>query len=97
MSDLNKLVENSLVLALNGVSGLTPEVLAVKGFSTPTMRHLFNNLGAGVSKYLEVGVWLGGTATAAVFANKELESLLIDNISQDFSEQNVLSQLQLNL
>jgi hypothetical protein len=90
-------IEQSLQHALAKTSKLTETALSVQGFSTPTMRHLFNNLCSGVRKYLEVGVWLGGTATASVFNNNNVEATFIDNFSQDFSHKGVLETLQSNL
>jgi len=50
-------IEQSIQKALAGQSNLTESELAVGGFSTPTMRHLFNNLCDIDGTYLEVGLW----------------------------------------
>lgn len=101
-------VEESIRRARRGDSMLDSETLAVKGFSTPTMRHLFNNLCfPGTTElttgdeiglvYLEVGAWFGASACAAMCGNKALTSFVVEDFSQDFSEPNVRETLLANL
>lgn len=87
-------VHESIRLALAGISKLTPEALAVKGFSTPTMRHFFNQLCSlpGIN-YLEIGAWFGASAVAAAYGNMTLESFVVDDFSQDFCEKGVKESL----
>lgn len=82
-------VEPSIARALRGESYLDPAVLEIKGFSTPTQRHLVSNLAHGVSSYLEVGVFFGGTFCAAISRNDSLTAIGVENWSQDFSERDV--------
>ncbi len=51
-------------------SKLTPEALAVNGFTGDCIRHLLNNLGNICTSYLEVGVHYGATFVSANFGNK---------------------------
>ena len=79
-----KHIEDSIQNALEGKSNLTPEILAVRGFSTPTIRHLFNNLcNIENGNYLEIGLFCGATFCSSFNANTV--SIGIENHSQDFS------------
>lgn len=82
-------IDNSIARALKGESHLDPEVLKIHGFSTPAMRHLFNNLChiKGFA-YLEVGVFKAASFVAA-FNNNPIHAIGIDDFSQDFSQRNV--------
>src|SRR5688572_21099184 len=81
-------VEKSLELAKQKKSKCDVETLQIKGFSTHTMRHFFNNLCATpVERYMEVGLFFGASACAAMCENRSLGSILIEDFSQDFSEQ----------
>lgn len=78
-------IENSINKALNGVSGIDQRVLHCRGFSTFTIRSLFNSLcntGEPIT-YLEVGLFCGATFCASF--NKNTISIGIENHSQDFS------------
>lgn len=86
-TELIERVDYSFELALEVRSKLDAETLAIKGFSTPTMRHFFNNLcSSPVAHYLEVGAWFGASACAAMFGNKQLRTTIVEDFSQDFSE-----------
>lgn len=88
-------IETSIQKALKGESNLTESELAVGGFSTPTMRHLFNNLCNIEGTYLEVGLWMGGTFVASF--NKGLTSIGIENYAQDFGVVGVKDILESNI
>lgn len=91
-------VEESIEKALHGESKLDAETLAIKGFSTPTMRHLFNNLcSPDDTVYLEVGAWFGASACAAMCGNVLLSSYVVEDYSQDFSETGVRASLLASL
>lgn len=91
-------VDSSIARALKGQSGLDAETLAVKGFSTPTIRHLLNLLcSIPDSTYLEVGAWFGGSACAAACNNHHLTSYVVENFAQDFSATGVRDSLLHNL
>jgi Methyltransferase domain len=91
-------VDESIEKALRGESKLDMETLAIKGFSTPTMRHFFNNLcSADGTVYLEVGAWFGASACAAMCGNAELSSFVVEDYSQDFSETGVRESLRSSL
>lgn len=77
-------INNAIEKAQRGESNLTKEVLDVRGFSTPTIRHLFNNLCNIDGKYLEVGLFCGASFCASF--NKNCESIGVEDHSQDFSE-----------
>lgn len=78
-------IEQSINKALNGVSGIEPQALQCRGFSTFTIRSLFHALcdtGEPLT-YLEVGLFCGATFCASF--NKNTTSIGIENHSQDFS------------
>lgn len=90
-------VDNAIARALRGESHLDPEVLKIAGFSTPTMRHLFNNLcHLDGATYLEVGVFKGASFIAA-FNNSPIAAFGVDDFSQDFSQGDIRTQLCSNL
>lgn len=74
-------LRRSIDRALAGRSRLSRAALRVPGLSTPTIRHLLNNVCAlrGV-RYLEVGCWKGGSLIAASYGNRG-RFLGIDNLS----------------
>jgi hypothetical protein len=65
-----------------GISNLTDEILAVRGFSTPTIRRLINNLTNFDCNYLEVGVLCGATFVSSF--NKNCTSVGVEDFSQNF-------------
>lgn len=77
-------IENSIAKALKGESNLSQEQLNVRGFSTPTIRHMFSNLCDIEGTYLEIGLFCGATFVSSF--NKNLTAIGIENHSQDFSE-----------
>lgn len=99
VSQLIDHAEGAIAKALAGESLLDPEVLNIRGFSTPTQRRLANNLCRvpGGMHYLEVGLWHGGTFCAAMSNNPELTITGVENESQDFSEPGVWAILKANL
>jgi len=76
-------IQKSVDNAIAGISNLTPEILAVQGFSTPTIRHLFNNLCNIDGTYLEIGLFCGASFTSSF--NPNCVSIGIEDHSQDFS------------
>lgn len=90
-------IDESIARALRGESHLDPEVLQINGFSTPTMRHLFNNLCRmdGIV-YCEVGVFKGASFVAA-FYNNVIYAIGIDDFSQDFSQGDIKTALLANI
>ncbi len=76
-------ITDSIEKALRGESNLTPELLNIRGFSTPTIRHLFNNLCDIDGTYLEVGLFCGASFCASF--NKHCTSIGVEDHSQDFS------------
>jgi hypothetical protein len=78
--DINKCIEN----AINGVSKLNTDILAIEGMSSVMNRHLLNNLGAEFDKlnYLEIGVHKGSTFVSSLYRNNVNEALAIDNWSE---------------
>jgi hypothetical protein len=52
-------------------SALPPAVLALEGYSSPTVRHFLNNLCRFAAvRYLEVGTWKGSTLMSAAYGNR---------------------------
>lgn len=79
-------IQLSIKRALEGQSNLSQEQLAVRGFSCPPIRRLFNhlcNIEGGVV-YLEVGLFCGATFVSSF--NPNLTAIGIEDHSQDFSE-----------
>ena len=79
-------IEKSIADAVAGKSNLTPELLSIRGFSTPTIRMLFNNLcntGKPIT-YLEIGLFCGASFCASF--NENCTSVGVEDHSQDFSE-----------
>jgi hypothetical protein len=78
-------IENSISKALKGESNLTQEILNIRGFSTATIRRLFNCLcdTAEPITYLEVGLFAGASFCSSF--NKNCTSIGIEDHSQDFS------------
>lgn len=63
-------------------SKVNPEILNMDGMSSRKVRHFLNNIGAGVEKYLEVGVWKGSTFLSATYDNMSLTAYAVDNWSE---------------
>lgn len=67
---LRRHLVRSLAAAESGRSKLPPSVLALEGYSSPTVRHFLNNLCSFASaNFLEVGTWMGSTLIAASYGN----------------------------
>jgi hypothetical protein len=77
-------IELSIKRAMDGQSNLSQEQLAVRGFSTPTIRRLFSNLCNIEGTYLEIGLFCGATFVSSF--NPKLKAIGIEDHSQDFSE-----------
>jgi hypothetical protein len=88
-------VDKSIENALSGKSNLTEQQLNVRGFSTNTIRYLFNNICNINGTYLEVGLFCGGTFVSSF--NENLNAIGIENYAQDFSVSSVKEELQANL
>lgn len=78
-------IQQSIDNALAGKSNLTDDMFGIRGFSTPTIRSLFNNLCNTEEQinYLEIGLFCGATFCSSF--NKNCTSIGIENHSQDFS------------
>lgn len=76
-------IQLSIQRALEGQSNLSSEIHNIRGFSTPTIRRLINNLCQGAETYLEVGLYCGATFCSSF--NKNCTSIGIEDHSQDFS------------
>lgn len=78
-------------------SKLTPEALAVPGFTSLKIRHLMNNLGAISRNYLEIGSHKGSTLCSALFQNETLtHATAVDNFSE-FADGNPMQELLSNV
>ncbi len=78
-------IDISIKRAIEGQSNLSKSQLEVRGFSTPTMRRLVNQLCnmEGRGTYLEVGLFCGGTFVSSF--NPNTVSVGVEDHSQDFS------------
>ncbi len=77
-------IQQSIDNAVAGKSNLTQEILNIRGFSTPTIRHLFNNLCNIEGNYLEIGLYCGASFVSAF--NDGCNCIGIENHFQDFGE-----------
>jgi hypothetical protein len=67
---LSEHADRAIEHALAGRSRLNEDVVSLPGLSTPTVRHLLNNLCDFPSaNYLEVGTWTGSTLVSASYGN----------------------------
>lgn len=70
VASLRRQAERALAAAEGGRSKLPPSVLALEGYSSPTVRHFLNNLCAfPAARYLEVGTWKGSSLMSASYGN----------------------------
>lgn len=93
-------IQLSIDTALAEISNLPKDALAVRGFSTPVMRHLFSNivrLPKAEPSYLEVGLYGGASFCAAVANNENLKAFGVENFSQDFGDPGIADHLRENL
>lgn len=90
-------IDQSVEKALRGESQLTEKELAIRGFSTPTQRSLWNYLMSNAAMYVESGVYGGGTFFSAIKGNKDLTAVGIDDFSQDFSQADIFDHFRENL
>jgi hypothetical protein len=76
-------VDASIELAEQLKSKLDRAAFQAKGFTSPKVRHLLNNLGSldGLH-YLEVGVHRGATFVAANYRNQLASAVAVDNWSE---------------
>lgn len=89
-------IDISIEKALRGESNIDKDILSIRGFSTPTMRHLFNNLcNIDGCNYLEVGLYCGATFCSSF--NKDTISVGIEDFSQDFGVDTVKNELLSNI
>jgi hypothetical protein len=80
--DLAEHVAESADRASRRASKLSPEALAIPGYSSARMRHFLNNLCAlPGTRYLEIGAWKGSTLIAASYENHG-SFAGVDNFSQ---------------
>ena len=88
-------IDESIRKSTQDVTSLDNGILVVGGYSTPTMRRLFNNLCNTSGTYLEVGLWMGGTFVSSF--NKDMVSIGIEDYSQDFGVVGVKEHLERNV
>lgn len=85
--ELEKRVVEAIEKAEQFESKLTDEILEIRGWSSPKVRHFLNNLCSHPgTKYFEVGVWLGATFVAALYENEPSKVTAIDNFSEHWNE-----------
>jgi hypothetical protein len=90
-------VNQSIDKATGGQSQLTESELAIKGFSTPTQRRLWNNIMSKVGVYFEVGLYGGATFFSAIKGNEELKAIGVDDFSQNFGDPEIFNHFKSNL
>lgn len=75
-------VKKAISNAENNISQLNKEVLDIQGLSGHKVKHFLNNLCTlKGGRYLEIGVWQGGTFVSALYNNQNnlSEAIAIDN------------------
>jgi len=83
LSMLCQHVERSIELGDQMQSKLDRAAFQARGFTSPKVRHLLNNLGSLDSlDYLEVGVHRGATFVAANYKNRLASATAVDNWSE---------------
>lgn len=88
---------NAIEMAEGFQSKLTPEALAVPGFTSLKIRHLMNNLGAISTHFGEIGSHVGGTFCSAIFQNDNLiEATSVDSFVE-FNAGNPMQELLSNV
>jgi len=86
-------VKNSITQAESEISKLTEEILKLDGMSSNKVRHFLNNIcSLPNSNYLEIGVWKGSTFISALYGNKLLNPIAIDNWSEFSGPKNIFLQ-----
>lgn len=93
-------VNQAIETATRHQSWIDESILHVRGFSTGVMRRFFSNL-VHMPKadpvYLEVGLYCGGTACAAINNSPTLHFYGVENFSQPFGNDNVPEELKANI
>lgn len=77
-------------------SKLSPEALAVPGFTSLKIRHLLNNLGAISTNYLDCGSHKGGSVCSTIFNNSLTHATCIDNFTE-FTDGSPMHELLTNV
>lgn len=90
-------IDQSIEKALRGESQLTEKELAIRGFSPPTQRHLWNLLASNARSYCEVGLYGGASLASACKGNSYLTVYAIDNLSQNFGDPSIFTHLKENM
>lgn len=75
-------IEEAISKTLRGESNLTEDIMAIRGFSSSTIRRLINNLTNWECAYLEVGLLCGATFVSSF--NKDCVSVGIEDFSENF-------------
>ena len=82
VDELKTIVTESISKAQSLSSKIPHDITYLKGFSSPKIRHLLNNLCSyGPCNYLEIGIFTGSTFIPAIFKN-ECKAIGIDDWSQ---------------
>ena len=87
-SDMTKIeqIQHAIQEANFFRSKLTPEALAVPGFTSLKIRHLMNNLGAISTNYLDCGTHKGSTYCSTVFKNDNVQYATAIDSFVEFNE-----------
>lgn len=101
VDQLIQIVDESITKAESLRSKIPAAVANLRGFSSPKIRHLINNICShGPCRYLEIGTWAGSTLVPALYDN-DTDAMAIDNFSQFGPEEdngfNAKEQLDKNL
>lgn len=81
-----ELIKEAIEMAEKMQSSHAANTYEVPALTSLKIRHLLNNIGKIGTNYLEIGVHRGGTFTAAIAGNENLEFITaIDNFESDMS------------
>ena len=82
MTDLVQHVKKAYLDAEQGISKVTPDILAMEGMTGIKTRHFYNNLlNMEDARYLEIGVWKGSSVCSAMYGNSATVTCM-DNWTQ---------------
>tara|TARA_Y100000741_G_scaffold308378_1_gene251463 strand:- start:357 stop:986 length:630 start_codon:yes stop_codon:yes gene_type:complete len=83
MIQLKNHIKNSIIKSLKGISNINKEIKEIDCMFDVNMKHFMNNLcNINDCRYLEIGVYKGGSLCSAIYKNKNIKCLGIDNFSQ---------------
>jgi hypothetical protein len=86
-----KKVKESLSLANQYQSKLSPQVLGLEGMTGLKTRHFYNNLLGGDTNlnYLEIGTWRGSSFISSMYRNLNVKGYAVDDFNPNYGGTNM--------